>query len=296
MRAMMRKTALILFSVIIAACIGCNDNNNDWSVVSSHDTSASNDQDQAGSVVDNNHNQTSDKPEGTETKVEQNSNSDAPNEENNNNNDQTSNSSSSTESDKNDGDQENGGSEVGNETGSEVGNETVSGETTIENTDPNAAVSLEMPGLINLYRIDEHLYRSAQPTGEGLLSAQELGVETILSLQILNVDSALSEASQVTMKFEHVPMIPTSVSQQDVLDALRVIKESKGPVLVHCLHGADRTGTVVAMYRVVFQNWTKEAAKREMTGEKFGYHEEYGNLLMLIDEIDVEKMRSSLGL
>ena len=50
------------------------------------------------------------------------------------------------------------------------------------------------------------------------------------------------------------------------------IRRASGPVLVHCLHGSDRTGTIVAMYRIVEQGWTREAAIAEMTGGGYGYH------------------------
>ena len=44
------------------------------------------------------------------------------------------------------------------------------------------------------------------------------------------------------------------VSQEQLIDALRIIKNRKGPVLLHCWHGSDRTGATVAAYRIVFNN------------------------------------------
>ena len=170
-------------------------------------------------------------------------------------------------------------------------------EGTEEKEEPHqGTVSIEMPGLSNLYRVSEKLYRSAQPAQNGLISAQELGIGTVLSLQLVNMDVGLDEASEVSLEFVHVPMIPSIVSDEDVLKALRVIRSSEGPVLVHCLHGADRTGTVVAMYRIVFQNWSKEKAIDEMTNGGFGYHPEYANLLELIEQADIEAYRRALEL
>ncbi len=273
--------------------LGCNDNNNDWTFIDSVDPQ---------------------EPSGDEQNPPTNSGVDDPTQ-----SDQNSNGTGSSGVDVPDDDfvddpgsndlpieepDENGvsGSEPVIGTGdSELGNENGStGESGTDNgvqpDDSDTVVSLEMPGLTNLYRVSEHLYRSAQPGVDGLVSAEALGIETVLSLQLLNMDSALSEASQVNLTYAHVPMIPSSVTQEDVLKALRVIRDSKGPVLVHCLHGSDRTGTVTAMYRVVFQNWTKEAAKAEMLEERFGYHEEFANLLTLIDSIDVEAFREALAL
>lgn len=54
--------------------------------------------------------------------------------------------------------------------------------------------------------------------------------------------------------------------------ALDLLAEAETPVLVHCSHGADRTGLVCALYRIHFQNWEKEEALAEMLEGGFGYH------------------------
>jgi protein tyrosine/serine phosphatase len=66
-------------------------------------------------------------------------------------------------------------------------------------------------------------------------------------------------------------------------------------VLVHCWHGSDRTGIVVAAYRIVFQNWNVEEAEKEFRDERFGYHEFwYKNLLKLLRETDWDAMRTRI--
>ncbi len=72
---------------------------------------------------------------------------------------------------------------------------------------------------------------------------------------------------------------------QIVTDPTRV------PVLVHCKHGADRTGTLCALYRIAVQGWTKEEALGEMTEGGYGFHEIWRNLLHWIREIDIESLR-----
>jgi len=49
-------------------------------------------------------------------------------------------------------------------------------------------------------------------------------------------------------------MAAGSITSDQVIAALRIITLSKYPVLVPCWHGSDRTGTVSAMYRTVFQH------------------------------------------
>lgn len=153
---------------------------------------------------------------------------------------------------------------------------------------------LEADGLNNLYRLNDELYRSAQPAENGLTSAKMLGIQTVLSLQLVSLDSALEATEQTGLSLIHVPMIPWKVTENELLQALEVLRDAPKPILVHCLHGADRTGLVIAMYRILFQDWPKTDAIEEMTSEQFGYHEEFSNLPELIEQIDIDAMRSKL--
>lgn len=78
------------------------------------------------------------------------------------------------------------------------------------------------------------------------------------------------------------------------MEALRVIRDRKGPILIHCLHGSDRTGGVLAMYRIVFQQYTKEEAIEEMKNGGFGFHKVYRNIVRMIRKADIEQMRQEL--
>ena len=89
-------------------------------------------------------------------------------------------------------------------------------------------------------------------------------------------------------------MFPWNVTENELLQALEILRDAPKPILVHCLHGADRTGIVIAMYRILFQNWSKSDAIAEMTSDLFGYHEEFSNLPELIEQLDIEAMRSKL--
>ena len=154
------------------------------------------------------------------------------------------------------------------------------------------ARSLEADGLPNLYQVSDDVYRSGQAAKNGLISAKNLGIRTVLTLEIIALDEAVEMSDQSGLVLMSVPMVPTTVSEDDLVNALKTIQTAEKPVLVHCLHGSDRTGIVVAMFRMVFQNWPKEAAKAEMTSDQFGYHEEFANLLDLLDRIDIDAVRA----
>jgi len=55
------------------------------------------------------------------------------------------------------------------------------------------------------------------------------------------------------------------IKAPEIAQTLKIIREhqKQGAVLIHCYHGADRTGIMVAMYRIIYHNWTIEQAKKE---------------------------------
>ncbi len=78
----------------------------------------------------------------------------------------------------------------------------------------------------------------------------------------------------------------------DVLRFLRIVTDpARTPAFVHCNYGADRTGAMSAIYRVVVQGWPKDKAIHEMTQGGFGYHEIWDDPIEYIREMDVEKIK-----
>jgi protein tyrosine/serine phosphatase len=94
-----------------------------------------------------------------------------------------------------------------------------------------------------------------------------------------------------------LPYRTNHVDDADVLKALRTIRdaESKGPVLMHCKHGSDRTGLMAAMYRVIIQGWSKEEALDEMTQGGFGDNSHYRDGVRYILQADTGKLRTALA-
>ena len=84
------------------------------------------------------------------------------------------------------------------------------------------------------------------------------------------------------------------LEDEKVIEALRIIKQANGPILIHCWHGSDRTGLVSAMYRIVFQGWSKEDAIDELMNGGYGYHSLYKNIPEFIRQADIEKVKQSV--
>lgn len=159
----------------------------------------------------------------------------------------------------------------------------------------NWAVKLDRPGLPNLHKLNDQLYRGAQPTAEGIKELEKLGVKTIVGLRAEHDDKKILSGSKIA--FEHIPMNAWHVEEADVVRFLRIATDkARQPVFVHCQHGADRTGVMCAAYRVAVDGWTKRQAIDEMTKGGFNYHSVWTNLPKFIENLDVEKVRAKAGL
>jgi protein tyrosine phosphatase (PTP) superfamily phosphohydrolase (DUF442 family) len=157
------------------------------------------------------------------------------------------------------------------------------------------ATKVDRPGLPNLYKINDGLYRGAQPTPDGIKELEKLGVKTIVGLRAEHSDKTILGDSKLV--FIDIPMHAWNVGDKQILEFLKIATDKASqPVFVHCLHGADRTGTMCAAYRVVVDGWTKQQAIDEMTNGGFNFHPIWTNLPKLIENLDVEKMRSKVGL
>ena len=149
--------------------------------------------------------------------------------------------------------------------------------------------------LENLYQISADIYRSEQPDDDDFTELAKFGIRSVLNLREYHDDQDETEHLELTL--HQLTWQTSKVSQADLLAALRVLMTAEKPVLVHCWHGADRTGATIATYRVVIENWSKEEAIDEFVNGGFGFHQSiYGNLTQLINELDVPFLRQELGL
>lgn len=161
--------------------------------------------------------------------------------------------------------------------------------------DTNWAVKVEQDGLPNLHRITGNLYRCAQPTAEGMRAAEKLGIKTVISLRAFHSDK--DELKSTKLKSERIYFNTWHAEDEDVLRFLKLVTNTNaGPILIHCQHGADRTGTMVAIYRMAVQGWSKEDAIKEMKEGGYGYHSIWTNLVHYLNRLDVAALRRKAGL
>ena len=161
--------------------------------------------------------------------------------------------------------------------------------------DSNWATRVERTGLPNLHRVTDNIYRSAQPTVAGMHAAEKMGIKTVVSLR--NFHSDKDELVSTKLKTERIYFNTWHPEEEDVLQFLKLVTNTNGgPYLVHCLHGADRTGTMIAIYRMAVQGWAKEEAIKEMTKGDFGYHTVWKNLIRYLNALDIDSLRKKAGL
>lgn len=156
------------------------------------------------------------------------------------------------------------------------------------------AEPIELEGVPNLHRITPMLYRSEQPTALGMRNLEKMGIRTVINLRAFNDDE--SEVRGTNLRTERTKILTWRVDDKHVIEVMSMLKQAEnGPFLIHCQHGADRTGLMSAMYRMLEQNWSPEDALAELTDGGYGYHSMWRNIKRYVRSADVGKLREAIG-
>ena len=157
------------------------------------------------------------------------------------------------------------------------------------------ATPIELEGVPNLHKVSDVLYRGAQPTAEGMQALKKLGITTVVNLRAFHSDR--DEIGDIELVYEHIPIIAVYPQEDDILRFLDIITDdARTPVFVHCMQGADRTGLMSAIYRIILQDWTKEEAIEEMTEGSFGFHGIFQNFIRYLERLNIEELKRKAGL
>jgi len=161
---------------------------------------------------------------------------------------------------------------------------------------PTWAQPVALEGVPNLHLVDDDFFRSAQPDAKGFQNlATQHGLRTVISLRAHHSDRSLARG--LDLRLVRFPIHTWHIEQEDIVDALQTLRRARreGVVLLHCQHGADRTGLITALYRVLYQGWDKDAALDEMQNGEFGYHAVWGNIPRYIRRVNVDRLRREVG-
>src|SRR5215211_944447 len=121
--------------------------------------------------------------------------------------------------------------------------------------------------LPNFHRISENLYRGGQPTAEGVKRLAELGIKTIINFRDARAGLRREReaAEENGLQFINLHLSNWFAARDEEIHKIIdvITNPEHHPVFIHCKRGADRTGTVVAVYRMLYEGWTDREANRE---------------------------------
>ncbi|HEY0231440.1 MAG TPA: tyrosine-protein phosphatase [Dokdonella sp.] len=148
----------------------------------------------------------------------------------------------------------------------------------------------------NLYRITDTLYRSERLTPADVARLRQLGVRTVINLRAFHSGTDVLAGSGIRQV--RIPILTWKVDDAQMTRALRELHaaQAEGPTLLHCQHGADRTGLVAAMYRMAYQGWSKQQALEELQQGGYGFHPVWKNIPRYIRHVDLQAIRHALGI
>lgn len=146
---------------------------------------------------------------------------------------------------------------------------------------PVAVQRLSLRGVENAGKISDSLYRGAQPRGEGYEELKRLGISIVVDLRNSKPVKRDGGETREQVKVEATGMryveIPTSAffgpGETQVATFLQLLRDNQDKkVFVHCYFGDDRTGVMVATYRIAVDHWTSDEAYNEMRAYHFHKH------------------------
>lgn len=150
-----------------------------------------------------------------------------------------------------------------------------------------------LPALLieNFQQVSNDVYRGARPLdGKAFEELRDRGIRTVIDLQGGDIKSpifgwisglvqfgenpAWIQYEKSAVEFLKMKFVNEPINSLDPLDraqgyrlgrAIALMKDPANyPIYVHCEHGIDRTGLMIALYRVFVQGWNRQAAHDEM--------------------------------
>lgn len=136
-----------------------------------------------------------------------------------------------------------------------------------------------LPKLPHFFKVNDSLYRGAQPSDDDFKTLAKLGVKTVINLR--STDERIEREQKLVeglgMRYVTIPLHGYETPSNDkIRQAVLEIKagaDKGAPVFVHCKRGRDRTGTVIASYRMTYEGLTNEQALNDAKKHKIGWHQ-----------------------
>jgi tyrosine-protein phosphatase SIW14 len=154
--------------------------------------------------------------------------------------------------------------------------------------------------IARFHKVDERLYRGSQPDERGFRALRDLGVRTVINLR-LPEDAVHTGEQQIVeslgMRYVNVPVQDGNfftwfrrIPEDTVRRFFAVLDAEQGPFFVHCRRGTDRTGAMVAFYRMARTGW--DAARATAEANDVGMRFWYRGLRRQIKAFDVSQLKA----
>jgi protein tyrosine/serine phosphatase len=101
-------------------------------------------------------------------------------------------------------------------------------------------------GLSRFDQVDKDVYRSAQPDLDQL---REMVARNHIRT-VVKLNGGSDPVSHDVKTIHRTLYGPITPSAEKIREILQQIHDAPKPVLIHCTHGEDRTGLIVALYKV----------------------------------------------
>lgn len=151
----------------------------------------------------------------------------------------------------------------------------------------------------NFHKVNENIYRSGQPNEDEFFSLYTFnGIRSVLNLRGTSdkdeIDAVNFRREEKITLYE-IPLDTGNITEDVLYKILSVIRDAPKPLLIHCRQGSNRTGCVVAAYRITFENWSVEDAIAELMKPEYGHFKNfYSNIPELLRKADWKKIRATI--
>jgi tyrosine-protein phosphatase SIW14 len=130
---------------------------------------------------------------------------------------------------------------------------------------------LTVEGVGNFGEVTPTLYRGGQPKPAGYEALAKMGIDIVVDARLSGRNKERKEVEKAGMQYVSIPWHCLVPRDETFARFLALLRDNPGKkVFVHCRYGDDRTGMMIAAYRMAVEGWTPEEARQEM--ELFGFH------------------------
>ena len=133
-----------------------------------------------------------------------------------------------------------------------------------------------LAGVPNFGEVSPTLYRGGHPTEAGFERLAELGIKIVVDVRGGPSESEQKQVTKLGMQYVSIPWRCLHPQDERIARFLALVQKNRGKkVFVHCRLGDDRTGLMIATYRMAEQGWTAEEALKEMKAFGFSWAHHY---------------------